>query len=458
MKIYIRPFSLILIASFFFITNCASNKLSVTIDLYKGDLPIEPQSYEINEIVDFYNELNQLKFLSNKISEQKIQLSDKFFTTYKEYFIFYHTLSDSEYEYDEQELSGLKDEKIDYENSILEYNKRAKVELNRIRNLLDQIALKKTSSSNPLEIIIGINKSTSIVDSLSNYSNHYTEIISTIWKELILDLEQLIIDEGLTPDKESLDVLISSINSFTNELKKLEIIDSKNFQRLLEITNSVEENYDERSFLNANILLSNVFSNVPADMTSESRKSDLIKFANDKTFLFTQIDKIQDFGHKNWKVIASNSKNDNNWNTEFSKTYFEAQGNSSIVLVRDSPVYFRPQTVNNDPSSLIQSQLKVTRATVGLAISIGSALSGINLDDADVGVGSTPDNLSETKNGKIRLLEEELSFREKAKRSLIERLKLIKTDLEANGGTPAELTRIKQEIISLTEVYTKIFN
>ena len=94
--------------------------------------------------------------------------------------------------------------------------------------------------------------------------------------------------------------------------------------------------------------------------------------------LGSQIERLQNPGDPVWKIVTS-KENSNKWNVEFSNTYFRAEGNSSVVVVRDSPMEFRVQQGSNDPSALVQAQLQVSRAIADAAITVAGATTGVNL-------------------------------------------------------------------------------
>lgn len=82
---------------------------------------------------------------------------------------------------------------------------------------------------------------------------------------------------------------------------------------------------------------------------------------------------------------------DDRWSREFTRTYFYAEGNSSVVVVRDTPKTFRVQRSTNDPANLIKGQLQASRAIADAAITVAGAASGLTLDmPAKGGSGDTP--------------------------------------------------------------------
>ena len=101
--------------------------------------------------------------------------------------------------------------------------------------------------------------------------------------------------------------------------------------------------------------------------------NDLIRSTS---LLFSQIDRLQDPADPVWRIV-SDPQNESKWNTTFSETCFYSEGNNSVVVVRDTPMSFRVQRGNNNPTALIQGQLQVSRAIANAAISVAGTAAGI---------------------------------------------------------------------------------
>jgi hypothetical protein len=97
--------------------------------------------------------------------------------------------------------------------------------------------------------------------------------------------------------------------------------------------------------------------------------------------LNSQLDRFQNSSSPVWRIVTD-PKNEKKWNTEFSKTYFYAEGDAGVVIVRDSPIKYRVQEASNNPAALVQAQLQVSRAVADAAIQIAGARTGIPLASA----------------------------------------------------------------------------
>jgi hypothetical protein len=103
--------------------------------------------------------------------------------------------------------------------------------------------------------------------------------------------------------------------------------------------------------------------------------------------LNSQLDRLQIASSPVWRIVTD-PKNNKKWNTEFSETYFYAEGNAGVVVVRDSPIKYRMQEASNNPAALVQAQLQVSRAVADAAIQMAGAATGVPL----VSVTKEPNN------------------------------------------------------------------
>ena len=143
------------------------------------------------------------------------------------------------------------------------------------------------------------------------------------------------------------------------------------------------------------------------------------------SLLATQIERLQDPSDPLWKVVTD-PMNAEQWNVEFSGTYFRAEGNSSVVVVRDSPMEFRTQRGNNDPTALVQAQLQVSRAIADAAITVAGATTGVNL-----GGLKSVDKRKDASNGE-GITESEEMARRKARVDEKQRLRAIIISAQAS--------------------------
>ena len=186
--------------------------------------------------------------------------------------------------------------------------------------------------------------------------------------------------------------------------------------------------------------------------------------------LGSQIERLQNPGDPVWKIVTS-KENQDKWNVEFSKTYFRAEGNSSVVVVRDSPIEFRVQQGSNDPSALVQAQLQVSRAITDAAITVAGATTGVNLaalKKAEERTSSPDESLSNESEQLARLkakIEREEKFRDISITRLKTNLRSIRSQLEPlNPGKNEDKATIERMLnllvttLKADEIIFKPFN
>ena len=183
----------------------------------------------------------------------------------------------------------------------------------------------------------------------------------------------------------------------------------------------------------------------------------LVEFTTSSTLFNTQIDRLQNPADPVWRVVTS-PENAGKWNNQFARSYFYAEGNNAVVVVRDGPTSFRVQQGNNNPTALIEGQLHITRAIANSAISIAGGLSGVPVPTKE-GSGGKPSNEPETVSGppgskvedtsviKARV-EREAKIRSGALRNLKVNLAALKEDFSKLGdgdddGRKALLRRLQ---------------
>lgn len=99
------------------------------------------------------------------------------------------------------------------------------------------------------------------------------------------------------------------------------------------------------------------------------------------------LDRLQDAADPMWRIVTQ-KRFDEYWNSALATNFFEAQGNSGVVVVRDSPIHYRIQRGNNNPTALVQSQLRISRALTDAAIEIAGTATGVPIKLPNSG-GST---------------------------------------------------------------------
>lgn len=186
------------------------------------------------------------------------------------------------------------------------------------------------------------------------------------------------------------------------------------------------------------------------DMTSGGQDA-LTRVVQNSVRTLSQIDRLQDAGDPAWRVVTAR-ENARKWNTEFSKTYFHAQGNAGVMIVRDNPMTFRVQRGYNNPAALVRGQLQVSRAVGDAAITIAGAATGVptgaltslGSDGAPVGPSSA------AVEGAQSLVERRATARKKAV-ARASALKILDRNLQSaeRSLSRASPSQLQQELRSL---------
>jgi hypothetical protein len=130
--------------------------------------------------------------------------------------------------------------------------------------------------------------------------------------------------------------------------------------------------------------LESLRSDLPESATAQTA---LASLARNSSQFFELIDRLQDPGSPVWRIVTD-PYNEEHWNKGPSTEFF-AEGNSSVVLVRNDPMRFDPHDATNNPTALIKGQLEISRAVADAAISVAGAAAGIGIPKPTTTGGTT---------------------------------------------------------------------
>lgn len=94
----------------------------------------------------------------------------------------------------------------------------------------------------------------------------------------------------------------------------------------------------------------------------------------------SDLDRHQDPADPVWRILAD-PRNYSKWHTAFTTNYFYSEGNNSVVIVRDSPIHYRVHSADNNPTALIEGQLRISRALTDAALQIAGTAAGVKMPD-----------------------------------------------------------------------------
>ena len=188
-----------------------------------------------------------------------------------------------------------------------------------------------------------------------------------------------------------------------------------------------------------------------------SIKELLAQQASNTSGLYDLIDRLQDVGDPIWRTVTD-PLNEHHWNKKVGKTFVQAQGKTSMVIVRDTPLHFRAHHVENDPSNLIRGQLEIARAVGDAAMTIAgvklggtASASAPNADNVDINftVESAASELEQNK--------QVIAQKRKALVGMIAQLRAFQKDLDKlENDTPGNKQKQKEYETALNNIRNQI--
>jgi hypothetical protein len=181
-----------------------------------------------------------------------------------------------------------------------------------------------------------------------------------------------------------------------------------------------------------------------------------------KSLLESQNYRLEDLADPIWKKVTTDSER--SWKRRFSRTRYKAQGNSSVVIVKDDPATFRVMQGTNNPAALLQGQLQITRAIANVGIKITSAYLGIKptiltdtaaKPESDTDPGAEPDADAEAKQSASSEMSDAAlaEASERQKRNFRNDLSTAISDLSRTGLSAAERARLQGKLVSILKTY-----
>ncbi|MES2974176.1 MAG: hypothetical protein V4757_11245 [Pseudomonadota bacterium] len=178
-------------------------------------------------------------------------------------------------------------------------------------------------------------------------------------------------------------------------------------------------------------------------------------------FYNSQIDRLQDPADPVWREVVD-PRNDAKWNPVFARTVFYSEGNTGVVVVRDRAGEFRVHQAKNNPTALIQGQLRISRAvTSGLTDVLGamtgaSGLKGVlpaGKSDAADGDTAAVESIAEG-DAKVRA---ETDRRRALRANLLRNLERINSQLQGMEEDDDRLDGLKAELQGILDGHKALF-
>ncbi|WP_102795872.1 hypothetical protein [Bowmanella denitrificans] len=139
---------------------------------------------------------------------------------------------------------------------------------------------------------------------------------------------------------------------------------------------SVAQPFADSSLQGSNLALANELESLRNDLPqSASSQMALEGLVKSKTSLNEMVDRLQNAGDPVWRIVTDPAFR-NRWN-QINKVYFRADGNTSVVIVRDAPARFRTSNAKNNPTVLATNQIIISKAIADAAIDTVGVFTGV---------------------------------------------------------------------------------
>jgi hypothetical protein len=434
------------------LAGCASATLKLNLDIYKED-PFESAPISEAKLIQIQNGIDVLERESATLADNRKKLGDTLFNTYKE--ILYVITMAKRPNFNRNDLES---ETKGFQVQLKEYKETIETKLREInalaesaRNILFPKCLKgdeKSREPSELNVQNAVKKFEKAVGELGGpLGTHFEATLIQNWPTVAKsaseeNLRNLFKDELTPPELKDLRVAAEKYNGVIDGLKK----DGYNIpEKAIKDLNTGLENLKTPPSPSAlsNSLVAIVKAGTtlsPAIGLSDRGETELGLLVKATTLLSSQIDRLQDPADPVWRIVSA-PENEYKWNKDFSETYFYAEGNSSVVVVRDTPISFRQQRGANNPTALIQNQLVISRAIGNAAISIAAATTGvpIKLPSDTKSTASPPTNGNTATESEVlarrkAVAEEQLRLRKQALSNLRNNLISIREEFRLKDG------------------------
>jgi hypothetical protein len=455
----------LLIIGILLLTGCASTELRLYLDLYKED-PFPYAPLNDAQIARLYKGLQTVEKEVDSLAKDRIKLAENLLAVYDN--LYYITAKAKRPDFDKEALRNETDgfhRYLDLYKKAVTAKARDVIALcNTARGKLDSYVVaaalrsasqKETegsekSASEDQQAVPKVNK-TDVVESVREVNRAFIELGGSLdtdfeksflqnWSTVLVMASEQNLKTIFEKEPEELDELrqrIKALNTIVKELRQRgRKIPEKVSKDLAEAANAIDD-AKPGDFKKSIDAVAKEATGVPSSLGIGDRGATATnQLAQSTTLFYSQIDRLQDPSDPIWRIV-SDPENEAKWNIQFNESYFYAQGKSSIVVVRDTPMSFRVQRGANNPAALVKGQLQVSRVLGNAAISIAAASTGLPISNLmgeggaematdDIGTFSEGENLSRRK----ALAEQRTRVRLRAVRNLRINLTAIKEDFQ----------------------------
>ena len=415
--------------------SCAS--ISLTVDLYDGELPIDE------------NIAKKLVQLDDLAKEVDLYVENKKYV-YQTYYELY--LSIQELIHKDDYLESNYNHYLEAMNQYFEVTGEKVAQFNTALDsykayLREVNSQKEKSAINDFEKIIDDRLQGVKNPFPEDTPNMFDEFMVKRWKERTEEFNQTNIEQ-LTGEPVDSKALARTKTEMNDKLSLIE--DLYKSEGILDI-----ESRNQLAGIEAAGNMKEVYLNAGSFIAPE-KIDKVVNNARNLAFLQFLHSQSEDYGDPAWKIVARDkNKNKEDWKHVYGKTKFTAKGKSSVIIVRETPVEFKIKQGENDPKSIIKSQLIVSRSLVNVAL----AVSGLGQGVGDAGISGTvaeeEPSPSNTENS-LELIRERNEFYDRTVEAFNESLKNFEIELSAANDS-TKIQEISNRLNKHLETYKLIF-
>ncbi|MBB6521498.1 hypothetical protein [Pseudoteredinibacter isoporae] len=197
-------------------------------------------------------------------------------------------------------------------------------------------------------------------------------------------------------------------------------------------------------------------NDLPVSSSSQTALHNLVT----GTARFTeQLDRLRDAGDPIWRTVTDPA-NERHWQKQGVKTAFYAEGDASVVVVRDDPMHYRVVKASNNPATLINNQLLISKVLLNSSIDLFAGISGLpsnaskqnaTAEQGEPEPDEQPPTLEATS---LASLEAQRAQRRTALKTLAAQLRFLKERLsQIEEGDAKDLKPIRLRLESVLKAY-----
>src|SRR5436190_21773865 len=337
------------------VTGCAHNRITLKVDIYGEDpqntVPLSPV-----RLANLQNALDHAQEEGQSLAEERPALAAKLYNTYAAFYTNVSAAAGNTNAVEELELP--RQFLTSYVNTARSKQAELQHAIEEARKALKTYAEARSASPNKGHYAQAQQQattqqrlaavSTAILEMADSWETDFEKSLISAWPKVVKSATPETIRQLTTNKMAGVEPLFGTIRNLQLEMERLQ-------QRRTTVVGATARKLKadapgapEKIFTSgANLAMQPGLGRAGAEAVGALH-----------TYESGDEDMVRDWADPVWRTLTD-PENSWHWRTTFSTNHFYAEGNSSVVIVRDTPVDFRIQKGDNNPSALIQSQLQI---------------------------------------------------------------------------------------------------